>query len=621
MEPSAERSTTLNGGVKSRNQNQSTCSDDQLGVFLYEDHDASTSSDNVFVDSAPSRNYDSSESRLTDPVVQGLRTGTPPIDIVLKSIGSGSRSTATSNCGSDRSIIESTPKPLHLHGRAGRKKKRAQKKAAAPALNTIRGFTPAVSGDDDSDFSTSSFSSKTHKIEADKSFIGSPSIRPTSSSSGISALRRQLDTLEFSAGSTLLPHTQKKSKLRSQTPSSASVVSDSLSEADLTEVTSYEVPLVHDFVSSECSNKELEEAASEDPDSCPAARKMTASDFEPMTCLGRGSFGTVILVKQNATGKLYAQKQFRKASLTVHKRLVEQTKTERAILESINRHPFVVKLYYAFQDCEKLYLILEYAQGGELFTHLASERMFSEETASFYMAEMVLALEHIHQNVGVVYRDLKPENCLLDAEGHLLLTDFGLSKVALDGEDHCKSILGTIEYMAPEVILGHTYGTAVDWWSFGALGFDLLTGSPPFQANNHAKIQEKILKQKLSLPYYIGPDAKDLLTRLLRKEPNKRLGGCMPRDMESIKKHRFFRKIDWKLLEERELEPPIKPLITDPELAENFSSEFTDLAVSPVLSHHKGDPWGVGSESDPFGGFSFVASRSFFESGEEFEYS
>jgi serine/threonine protein kinase len=141
-------------------------------------------------------------------------------------------------------------------------------------------------------------------------------------------------------------------------------------------------------------------------------------------------------------------------------------------------------------------------------------------------------------------------------EGHLLLTDFGLSKVALDSEDErTNSVLGTIEYMAPEVIEGKPYDFSVDWWGLGAIGFDLLTGSPPFGGNNHAKIQHNILTQKLKLPYFLGPDAKDLLTRLLRKEPQKRLGGTTSKDIKVLKAHRFFRKIDWKKLETRELEP------------------------------------------------------------------
>ena len=543
------------------------------------------------------------------------RTSTPPISIVntprtLRSISRGRRVSANV-----LDIPDSTPRATITTGKAGRKKRKAKKAAAASALSTVRGFapTPSASGDEDSDFSIHSFKRDTISVTS------SPSMRPTSSCGGISALRQQLDMLDLEPVPGRPSIIRNKSKLRSETPSSASVTSELSSEVDLSDMISYEVPLGEDFVSRDVEMDE-EEGLTKDIMVDEVARKMTAIDFEPLSCLGKGTYGTVLLVKQASTGRLYAQKQFRKASLIVHKRLVEQTKTERNILESINRHPFVVKLYYAFQDHEKLYLILEYAQGGELFTHLATERMFPEDTAAFYMAEMVLALGHLHQTVGVVYRDLKPENCLLDSEGHLLLTDFGLSKVAVDGEDCCRSILGTMEYMAPEVILGQEYGMAVDWWSFGALGYDLLTGSPPFQANNHAKIQEKILKQKLSLPYYLSPDAKDLLTRLLRKEPGRRLGGCMPRDMQLIKKHRFFRKIDWKALERREVEPPIKPLITDPALAENFSNEFTDLAVSPVRAFHEDGSWraGVGEEGNPFGGFSFVASRSMLECGDGF---
>lgn len=451
-----------------------------------------------------------------------------------------------------------------------------------------------------------------------------------------------------------------QSHSRPQTPlRNADGTPDVLSEGERSPWTTYEIPLEHDFVSPDADQTALPEheeagvaAIIGEPD---LNRKMTARDFEPLLFLGKGTYGTVLLVRHIATGRLYAQKQFRKASLTVHKKLVEQTKTERTILESVNRHAFVVKLYYAFQDDETLYLILEYAQGGELFTHLAAERMFSEDVAAFYMAEMVLALDHLHRTVGVIYRDLKPENCLLDAEGHLLLTDFGLSKVALDPVDGssgsdvssacCNSFLGTVEYMAPEIIQGKAYGSAVDWWSLGALGFDLLTGAPPFRGSNHAKTQERIVKQKLALPYFLSPDAKDLLTRLLRKDPAKRLGGgrarggggaggSLAKDIAAIKAHRFFRKIDWAALERRDLDPPIKPLITDPALAENFSAEFTELALGPAVvagrasrarssasadDDGSGVPRGVGlevddvAEPDPFGGFSYVASSSLFE--------
>ncbi|KAK4998385.1 hypothetical protein LTR66_002359 [Elasticomyces elasticus] len=503
---------------------------------------------------------------------------------------------------------------------AKRKKKRRMMKPAAPATTTIRGFqTPIQSAGEESDASVANTPLRTPRLLTTGSACGSPRLKPSSSMGGISQLKAKLEAMN-------LDRDTPRPSLGGMISSAASIadseasVSPTTSDSEKTEIETYEIPLEHDFVSPDTYTKPSLLGAVEGglrQDSI--VRKMCAADFLPLKCLGKGAFGTVHLVKQVATGRLYAQKQFRKASLTVHKRLVEQTRTERAILESVNRHPFVVKLYYAFQDHEKLYLILEYAQGGELFTHLQMERMFSEEVAAFYTAEMVLALEHLHQNVGVVYRDLKPENCLLDAEGHLLLTDFGLSKVPLDGES-CKSILGTPDYMAPEVVQGIDYGKAVDWWSLGAIAHDMLTGTPPFQGPNHAAVQKNIVKQTYKPPFFLGPDAKDLLTRLLRKEPSKRLGYNMPKDMTTIKKHRFFRKTDWKKLEKRELEPPYLPVITDPELAENFAKDFTDLAISPVVE--RGALWEEGMkkmESDPFGGFSFVASKSLLESGYDWE--
>lgn len=507
--------------------------------------------------------------------------------------------------------------PLAGNGDNHKRKKKAQCNDVPPALSTVRGFTPLGSGDEASDISaTSSRAPSLRSPSATRNGV-SPVLKPTSGC-GVSALKSQLDSLQISDNRSCLS----APSVCSETASNASVCSDS----DQTEVlTSYDVPLEHDFVSPDAVAEERSQGATNATDMRnQLCRKMTSNDFEPLLCLGKGSFGTVLLVRHTLTGKLYAQKQFRKASITVHKKLVEQTKTERTILESVNRHPFVVKLYYAFQDHEMLYLILEYALGGELFTHLAMERMFDEDMAAFYLAEMVLALEHLHQNVGVIYRDLKPENCLLDREGHLLLTDFGLSKiVAADEDDRCNSSLGTIEYMAPEVIQGKSYGKACDWWSLGALGYDLLTGSPPFKANNNAKLQEKILKQKLTLPYFLGPDAKDLLTRLMRKEPSKRLGYHMPKDLQTIKKHRFFRKIDWKALERREVPAPISPVVTDPALAENFSADFTGMplnSTSGIDARGRSVPTNntnhtEGMESDPFGGFSFVASSSLLDHG------
>ncbi|GAO47357.1 kinase-like protein [Saitoella complicata NRRL Y-17804] len=375
----------------------------------------------------------------------------------------------------------------------------------------------------------------------------------------------------------------------------------------------YEVPLDEDFVSSI---------------SAPPSRKMAPSDFTPLKVLGKGAYGTVHLVKQNSTGRLFAQKQLKKASIVVRAKTVDGIKAERQILEEV-RHPFIVKLFYAFQSHTKLYLILEYAMGGELFTHLETAKMFDEATAAFYTAEIVLALSHLH-SLGVVYRDLKPENCLLDAEGHVLLTDFGLSKVsdangADEGQPRLTSFVGTCEYMAPEILQEQGHDAAVDWWSLGVLLYEFLTGMPPFTGNNKKKIMDKITKTKLSLPYYLSPDAKDLLTKLLKKTPSVRLGSKSG-DVNKIKAHRLFRKIDWKALERREVSPPIVPMITDPELAENFADEFTTLAVvgsPPVTPGGEGMPMpfsGVdgmdghaASSPGMFKDFSYIASTSFIQ--------
>ncbi|OAL43253.1 kinase-like protein [Pyrenochaeta sp. DS3sAY3a] len=541
---------------------------------------------------------------LSPPKVP-LHVGTPPINI----ISPFPKRAVQPNLETKQPCPDKLDFDMVMKKAAKNKKKKKKAMKGDLASNITRGFhTPGTSGGEESDFSLAPTPRFGPVRSGLPSITSSPALRPASAAGGITNLKAQLEALSLGPrNDSPMKGGVAMSRVASGLSSNTSM--SGRSDSDRTEMESYEIPLDEDFSIDALSKSSTMLSSG-------VARKMTAEDFEPLMCLGKGSYGTVLLVRQRATGRLFAQKQFKKASITVHKKLIEQTKTERNILESVNRHPFIVNLYYAFQDHEKLYLILEYAQGGELFHHLAAERMFSEDVAAFYMAEMILALTHLHRTVGVIYRDLKPENCLLDSEGHLLLTDFGLSKVSLDEDNPCRSFLGTVEYMAPEVVQGVEYGAAVDWWSLGALGFDLLTGSPPFTGNNNAKIQEKILKSKLSLPYYLSADAKDLLTRLLRKEPKKRLGFNMPKDLVTIKNHRFFRKINWKLLEARELEPPIQPLITDPELAENFAQDFTDLPLSPVLTKKNMDDFFPDGQTNPFGGFSFVASQSLLDGGE-----
>jgi len=190
--------------------------------------------------------------------------------------------------------------------------------------------------------------------------------------------------------------------------------------------------------------------------------KVSLNDFYVKSVIGAGGYGKVYLVSHKETNKLYAMKVLKKASLVLHFKDAEHTKTERQILEEV-RHPFIVDLYYAFQTNERLFLILTFACGGELFSYLQKEKMFDEDTTRFYLSEIFLALDHLH-SLGIIYRDLKPENVLLDHEGHILLTDFGLSKVSLE----TKTLCGSLEYMAPEIILTEiSYDRSVDYWSFG----------------------------------------------------------------------------------------------------------------------------------------------------------
>ncbi|KAL2422507.1 Serine/threonine-protein kinase psk1 [Exophiala dermatitidis] len=558
---------------------------------------------------------------IAEPEITPIRTRSPPVTPQKSSVMNGGGVEAASQRGRQEvkgSAILSTTAARR------NKKKKHNKAKAAQALNTVRGFTPADSGAEDSDASRTTSPRVLSPNPRLPPLAGaSPGLRPQSP--GISSLKAQLDALNSRSESRSTSRV--RNTLDSEpTSSAASAASDVQGDEVQEDLVSYHVPIDQDFVSQSMADTGLGTTSAgtmtaDQRATSMIARKMTAADFTPIRCLGDGAFGTVLLVRQNATGRLFAQKQLTKAFLKVHRKRIESTKSERTILELVNRHPFIVNLYYAFQDHEKLYLILEYASGGELFRHLELEKFFSEEVAAFYIAEIVLALDYLHNTVGVIYRDLKPENCLLDAEGHLLLTDFGLSKVAVEdantpGGSRCNSLgVGTIEYMAPEIIRGSDesdwgpgYGKACDWWSLGAMACDLMTGKPPFGGGNWTKIQQNILHQKLSLPYFLSPDAKDLLTRFLRKEPKKRLG-VGPNDIAIIKKHRFFKKIDWKKLEARELEPPIRPLVTNPELAENFAKEFTGRPIETATRRHSR----ALSKSDPFGGFSYVASNSLLE--------
>uniref|UniRef100_A0A674F742 Ribosomal protein S6 kinase n=1 Tax=Salmo trutta TaxID=8032 RepID=A0A674F742_SALTR len=329
--------------------------------------------------------------------------------------------------------------------------------------------------------------------------------------------------------------------------------------------------------------------------------KADPSQFELLKVLGQGSYGKVFLVRKikgSDRGQLYAMKVLRKATLKVRDRV--RSKMERDILAEVN-HPFIVKLHYAFQTEGKLYLILDFLRGGDLFTRLSKEVMFTEEDVKFYLAELALALDHLH-SLGIIYRDLKPENILLDEEGHIKITDFGLSKEAIDHDKRAYSFCGTIEYMAPEVVnrRGHTH--SADWWSFGVLMFEMLTGSLPFQGKDRKETMALILKAKLGMPQFLSPEVQSLIRALFKRNPTNRLGAG-PDGVEEIKKHNFFGNIDWNKLYRREIKPPFKPAVGRPDDTFHFDPEFT----SRTPTDSPGIPPSANTHQ-LFRGFSFMTS-------------
>ncbi|CAF1461058.1 unnamed protein product [Adineta steineri] len=325
-----------------------------------------------------------------------------------------------------------------------------------------------------------------------------------------------------------------------------------------------------------------------------------STQFELLQTLGAGSFGKVFLVRKTLgpdTGTLYAMKVLTKASLKVRDR--QRTKMERDILAQIS-HPFIVKLHYAYQTQGKVYLVLDFLRGGDLFTRLSKEVMFTERDVQFYLAELALALDHLH-SLGIVYRDLKPENILLDSDGHIALTDFGLSKESIPTQDSKTfSFCGTVEYMSPEVVSRKGHSHVADWWSFGVLAFEMITGHLPFHGANRKETMNMILKAKLAMPTYPSVEAQSLLRMLFKRNPANRLGAG-PDGFRNIQKHAFFESINWDKLYKKEIEPPFIPPIHS-DYAHYFDKEFT--CKTPT------DSPGIPPSADAnktFQGFSYIA--------------
>ncbi|KIJ17744.1 hypothetical protein PAXINDRAFT_167709 [Paxillus involutus ATCC 200175] len=327
---------------------------------------------------------------------------------------------------------------------------------------------------------------------------------------------------------------------------------------------------------------------------------LTIDDFELTTVIGKGSFGKVMQVRKRDTMRIYALKTIRKAHI-VDRKEITHTLAERLVLARVN-NPFIVPLKFSFQSEQKLYLVLAFVNGGELFHHLQREQRFNEERSRFYSAELLLALEHLHE-LDVVYRDLKPENILLDYTGHIALCDFGLCKLNMKDSDTTNTFCGTPEYLAPEILNGQGYNKAIDWWTLGVLLYEMLSGLPPFYDEVTDKMYQKILTDPLLFGPDIGTEARSILTSLLNRDPLRRLG---VNGAEEIKKHPFFEKhIDFKKLLQKKIQPPFKPSVSSPVDVSNFDTVFT--TEEPIDSYVDGSHLSSTVQAQ-FAGFSYDGS-------------
>ncbi|KAI8987372.1 camp-dependent protein kinase 1 [Mycotypha africana] len=319
-------------------------------------------------------------------------------------------------------------------------------------------------------------------------------------------------------------------------------------------------------------------------DGRPKRPKLKIDDFHLLRTLGTGSFGRVHLAQSKHNGRFYAIKVLEKAKL-VRLKQVEHTNSEKHILETA-AHPFMVNLWGTFQDDRNLYMIFDYVPGGELFSVLRKNHRFPDHVAKFYAAEVLLALEYFHSK-HIVYRDLKPENLLLDSQGHIKITDFGFAKYV---PDVTWTLCGTPDYLAPEIIQSKGYGMAADWWSLGILIFEMLAGHPPFYDDDHLKLYEKIIAGKIRWPSYFDPHAKDLLKRLLTADLSRRYGN-LKGGAEDIKRHKWFAGVDFIKLANRQVKSPYIPKIR----FEGDASHFDTYPEESTLNYGV-----VGAGPDPY---------------------
>ena len=307
-------------------------------------------------------------------------------------------------------------------------------------------------------------------------------------------------------------------------------------------------------------------------------------DFELRRTLGTGSYGRVLLAKHIPTGQFFALKKLRKGEI-IRLRQVEHTNNECRLLAAISagfKVPFVVGLRGKFQDNDCLYLVLDYVPGGELFSLLRKLRTLPIFVAQFFAAQVAYTLSCLHEH-GVIYRDLKPENLLLNKSGYLRMADFGFAKELSSDNPITWTFCGTPEYLAPEIISSNGYGPAVDWWALGILIYEMLTGHPPFYHENHLRLYDLIANASLRFPETFDYSARDLVTKLLERTPTKRLG-VLVNGPQDVLNHPWFRGIEWEKLVAEQIRPPFKPKVASDGDASNFDSYPEEVSSAAAQS-------------------------------------
>ena len=341
----------------------------------------------------------------------------------------------------------------------------------------------------------------------------------------------------------------------------------------------------------------------------PINYKVSLKDFKIIKQIGKGTFGKVYLVYSKYFNQYFAMKVLNKKFISLEEQ-EEHTKTERLILEKIN-NPFIISLKFSFQTQKNLFLITDFINGGEICHLLQEKGKFSEELTKFYICELIIALKHLHKN-KIIYRDLKPENILINEDGHIKLCDFGLSKilnpypVSLSAFSYSEikntykfntkafTLCGTKDYIAPEVVVGKGYDKNVDWWSLGILMYEMLTGILPFteENKNNNKINIEKFNNKIFKHCALNNDNYDLICKLLQLNPNKRLSD------DTIKKHVYFKDVNWDMVYNKKIKPPFVPIINNEFDISNFDPMFTDINNYAFDEENNGDDNNISNSSD-----------------------